>query len=371
MLSGINSSSDNASKRLKYALKLDFLHITIKIFIVIFLFSVFLVFDLAFLPPFKHKIQLQKIIVIKEGLNLKEIGNILKENKIIKSPFLFNLTVKFMDGEKTVKAGEYLFDKPYSDFEVAKKIVDGEYGIEKKKILIKEGGTLEEIGALLEKEGLFKKEELYLYTGCCAGKIFPQNKIESAEFNAYDILTLNNNLEGFFFPDTYYFPINITAQNAVKMVLKNFDNKVFLPFKEEIEESGRDFYEILIVASILEKEAITYEDKRMVADVIWRRLEKRMPLQVDASLQYAFNKNTFQLTKADLRVDSPYNTYRHKNLPITPISNPGLESIKAAINPIPNPYWFYMSDKYNIIYYSETYNDHEEKVTMYLREMEL
>ena len=121
------------------------------------------------------------------------------------------------------------------------------------------------------------------------------------------------------------------------------------------------------MASILEKEAYLTEDKKIIADILWRRLKEEMPLQVDAALQYITDRNTFELTKDDLKIDSPYNTYRYKGLPPTPISNPGLDSIKAAIFVEPNSYWYYLSDKNGKLYYSETFKEHKLKKAEYLK----
>lgn len=331
------------------------------------LFGFFFLADLMFIPPSKYQFPANKIIKIGEGLNLKEIENHLKENRVIKSSFVFDIAIRLLHGEKEIKAGDYLFDKPYSGFEIAKKIIMGDYGIEYKKILIKEGMTLSEIGDLLEKEGLVKKEDFFKITGCCARNITAVEKINFEEFYNLNINPFNNMLEGYFFPDTYFFPKNAEPSEIIKLVLKNFNKKITDDLKEEMLKSGRGFYDILIMASILEKEATTYEDKQMVANILWKRLDKNMPLQVDASLEYTTGRNTFELLKNDLKENSPYNTYKYKGLPITPISNPGIESIRAAIFPKSNPYWFYMSDEFNIIHYSEDYSEHKDNVTQYLR----
>lgn len=341
--------------------------ISLKYPLIFFLFGVFFLADLMFIPPSKYQFPANKIIKISEGLNLKEIEKYLKENKVIKSSFIFDVAIRLLHGEKEIKAGDYLFDKPYSGFEIAKKIITGDYGIEYKKILIKEGMTLEEIGDLLEKEELVKKEDFFKFTGCCARNIIAAGKIDFEEFYNLDINPFNNMLEGYFFPDTYFFPKNAEPGEIVKLVLKNFNKKITEDLKEEMLKSGRGFYDILIMASILEKEAITYEDKQMVADILWRRLDKNMALQVDASLGYTTGRNTFELLKNDLRENSPYNTYKYKGLPLTPISNPGMKSIRAAVFPKSNPFWFYMSDESNTIYYSEDYTEHKDNVAQYLR----
>ena len=171
-------------------------------------------------------------------------------------------------------------------------------------------------------------------------------------------------LEGFLFPDTYFFPKNISAEEAVKIILQNFNKKTDSVFRKTAAD--KEVYDILIMASILEKEARTAEDKKIIADILWRRLKEGRPLQVDASLQYITGRNTFELTKKDLKMDSPYNTYRYKNLPPAPISNPGIDSIEAAFEPEANPFWYYLSDKDGIIHYSKTFEEHKSKKEKYL-----
>lgn len=344
---------------------------------IIFLFSFFLFFDLVLIPPVSWKFPSNEVVQIKEGLNLKEIENFLKEKNIIRSPIVFNLIVRAMKGEKNIKAGDYMFDKPYSVFDISKKIIAGDYGIEQKKIIITEGMTLNEIGYLFEKEGLFSKDELFEYSGCCGGKN-PRIKLalEDAYTSSYDYkntvlgkitkeLPSNFILEGLFFPDTYFFRKNIEPKDAVKLILKNFNKKI----EENFSIPEKKLYDVLIMASILEKEANTVEDKKMIADILWRRLDKKMLLQVDATLDYAINKNTFELTKSDLKTDSPYNTYKYEGLPKTPISNPGIESIKSAVKPTLNNYWFYLSDKNGVMHYSETYEEHKKNINEYLKDI--
>ena len=120
------------------------------------------------------------------------------------------------------------------------------------------------------------------------------------------------------------------------------------------------------MASILEREAHDLEDRRMIADVLWRRLELGMPLQVDATFLYTLGKTTFDLTDADLEGDDPYNTYVNKGLPPGPIGSPSLESILAAVTPIKSDYLYYLADKNNVTYYSETYEEHLQKKRKYL-----
>ncbi len=120
------------------------------------------------------------------------------------------------------------------------------------------------------------------------------------------------------------------------------------------------------MASILEDEANTLEDKRIIAGILWKRLKLKMPLQVDSTLRYTTGKSSGELTKADLSANNPYNTYVNKGLPPTPISNPGLDSIRAAITPTNTSYLYFLSDKNGNMHYAETFEEHKQNRINYL-----
>jgi UPF0755 protein len=173
-------------------------------------------------------------------------------------------------------------------------------------------------------------------------------------------IALDNSLEGYLFPDSYHLPQGLSEKEIADAFLNNFSNKtkdLNIPYKN------------LIIASILEKEVQTEIDKRMVADILWRRLKENIPLQVDATICYAQNQSFIdcQLTEKAFKIDSQYNTYLYKGLPPSPICNPGLESIKAALNPLSNQSWYYLTDrKTGKTIYSKTYEDHLEMRQKYL-----
>ncbi|MBI3075161.1 MAG: endolytic transglycosylase MltG, partial [Parcubacteria group bacterium] len=147
---------------------------------------------------------------------------------------------------------------------------------------------------------------------------------------------------------------------------ENFFKKI-KPLETAIGDSGKNLHEILTMASLLEEEARAADTRRLIAGILWRRLKIGMPLQVDATFMYINGKNTFELTLEDLADDSsPYNTYTHKGLPPGPITNPGLDSIVAALYPKENPYLFYLADLSGTTYYSRTFDEHKEKKFRYL-----
>lgn len=171
--------------------------------------------------------------------------------------------------------------------------------------------------------------------------------------------------EGFLFPDTY----NVYAQNfdpasLVKKMRENFEEKITAGLRAAAKKQGRALAEIITMASILEKEVKTAEDYPVVADILWKRLKNGWPLQADATLLYG--KSSLTITKETLKENSKYNTYKYKGLPPTPIGNPGLITIEAAISPKSSPYWFYLTDKEGRVHYSKTNEEQNENRRKYL-----
>jgi len=159
----------------------------------------------------------------------------------------------------------------------------------------------------------------------------------------------------------------VEAEGVIKTMSENFDKKVIKGLGEEIVKSGRKLEELIIMASILEKEASSYEDMRMISGILWKRLEFGIGLQVDATVSYVVGKPSLELTDEDLAVDSPFNTYKYRGLPPAPIGNPGLEAIKAAITPTQTIYWYYLHDSDGEPHYAMTFEEHKRNKELYLR----
>lgn len=180
------------------------------------------------------------------------------------------------------------------------------------------------------------------------------------KFNRFNNFDKENFLkiakEGYLFPDTYFLTGKETEENIIKKMEENFKIK-----------AGEARPEIIIMASLLEREARTIEDRKIISGILWKRLEAGMPLQVDAIFSYIIDKTSAELTLDDLKIDSLYNTYLYKGLPLAPICNPGLDAIDAAENPIDSLYWYYLSDKNSIIHYAKTFEEHKQNKFRYLR----
>ncbi len=153
---------------------------------------------------------------------------------------------------------------------------------------------------------------------------------------------------------------------GVKYFLENFGKK-FTPYQNKAVLAGKKIFEIITMASLLEKEVNTFDDKKMVSGILWKRLENKIPLQVDATISYVTGKRTTRISIEETKIDSPYNTYKYLGLPIGPISNPGLESILAAISPQKSDFWYYLSTPEGETIFNKTLEDHNVDRAEFLR----
>jgi UPF0755 protein len=283
--------------------------------------------------PLKDDIQ------IVSNTSLSVIAENLANNHVISSPFLFKVAVVIFGGQRGLFAGDYRFVEPQGLFKVAYRMVKGIQGLPKIKITIPEGTNSYDMA--------------YIYM-----KSLPN-------FNAPKFLGLALQNEGYLFPDTYLFLSNTKPEAIIKEMRANF-LKHIKSLNDEISKFNKPLSDIIIMASIIEEEARGIEDRRMVSGVLWKRMEKGMLLQVDAPFYYISGKSTAVLYK-DLEVDSPYNTYKYKGLPKGPISNPGLEAIRATVTPLYSPYLFYLTGKDGEMKYSVTYDGHLANKDKYLK----
>ena len=299
---------------------------------------------------------------IVKGENLKSISNRLKNQKFVSSSMLFQFYVKIKGQEKNIKAGDYPFIAGITIVNITKIITDGKLAQNNNNFLIAEGETMLEIEENLKEKGL-----LSAYSSLKDWKI--GDFLEKRYLDIFSEIPLDVLLEGYLFPDSYHLPQGLEEEEILSIFIDNFVSKIENDLFFDIKEQKRSFYEILTMASLLEKEVREETDKKMVADILWRRLDTNFLLQVDATICYAkfqsFKKCS--LTRELFKLDSSYNTYLYKGLPPTPINNPGIESIQAALNPSVNDYWYYMTDRETgKTIFSETFDEHLESRGKYL-----
>lgn len=303
------------------------------IFSLIFLIAILFITAIYF--PLEENSATQKVVNIPSGTNAKEIVNVLEKNEIIrKNNYTFRILIKIMKLEDQLKYGEYDLSSSMSMLQILDKLVKGE--VITYKITIPEGYTSAQIAELLDKKEIVEKESF---------------------------LKLVNNgeksWEGYLFPDTYEVPKQYGAENMVKIMLSNF-NQIAIEnkFAEKAEKIGFSMEEIIILASIIEKESKFTEERRQVSSVFHNRLKKNMKLQSCATIQYILEEPKEELDESDLKIDSLYNTYLYKSLPPGPISNPGLDSIMSALEPEEEDYLYFVLGENGRHIFSKTYQEH-------------
>ncbi|HEY4524735.1 MAG TPA: endolytic transglycosylase MltG [Candidatus Paceibacterota bacterium] len=297
-----------------------------------------LIYVFMLMPP--ADFPLRTLVVVPEGATSSEIGGALKEQRVIRSGLVFRGLSIVLGYERDLHAGDYMFDEPVSVFHIVRKLALGAYGLEPIHIRIPEGAMTRNMATIFAKQ--------------------------LVRFNAENFLAQAKPMEGYLFPDTYYFMPNATEDTILRTMRQNFDSHI-APLLQEIEASGHTLEDTIVLASMLEREARKSDDRRKIAGVLWNRIKRGMPLQVDAVFLYSLGRTTFDLTMADLTdEDDPYNTYVHKGLPPSPIGSPSLDSIRAAIDPIESDNLFYLADRSGTTYYSKTYQEHLRKKRLYL-----
>ena len=304
-------------------------------------FSVVLLFFTTYLvlvsPP--PRFPVGHIITIENGTILKDIATNLESEDVIRSPFLFRGAVILLGGEKSADAGGYYLYEKEGVFSIAYRIAYGKFGLTPIKVRVPEG---------------LNTKELTLHLS---------NSIDT--FDMPKFLSLSEKDEGYLFPDTYHFLPNV-SEKEVYQTMKNTFTIRLEEINKEVSEFDKTLEEIVTMASIIELEASDFETKREISGVLWNRIAIDMPLQVDASFVYLLNKGTSQLSLDDLEIDSPYNTYKNVGLPPGPISNPGLDSILAAVTPTDSDYFYYLADREGTTHFSKTFAEHSRKKAIYI-----
>jgi len=277
-------------------------------------------------PPANFPID--QLVTVPEGQTVSQVGTTLYDDGVIRSPFAFRILIRVLGSDRTVHAGDYLFKEPRDIVSVARALSIGAFGLEPIKIRIPEGATTKQM-SLIYSEHL-------------------------PRFNSDNFLAQAQPQEGYLFPDTYFFLPNATEATVIQSMRQNFDAKI-TPLLPEIASSTHSESDIVIMASIIEREAYNTTDRKLISGVLWNRINRGMPLQVDSTFAYTLGKGTFDLTMKDLTTPSPYNTYINKGLPPTAIGSPSLDSLEAALEPTPNDYIYFLADKHGITHYCKTY----------------
>lgn len=301
-------------------------------------------------PRDKHPID----IVVPADSNARQIADILKKHELIRSKSIFSSYCRRNNLDNQLKAGHFEFSRSQSLQEIVLAITQGQ--TVSTTITIPEGYTIKQIGELLEKRRICSQEQ------------WQQALQKDDDFKFLQGLPSGSNrLEGFLFPDTYSLSEKPTAKEIINKMLNNFNVIWDKNFARQAQAKNMDMYQVITLASMIEKEAKLGSERKTISGVIQNRLQAGMPLQIDATVVYCLGEHKDTVTYQDLKVDSPYNTYKYSGLPPGPIACPGKSSIKAALNPAQHSYYYYVSKGDGSHYFSRTYAEHLQAQAKYIK----
>lgn len=300
--------------------------------------------------------QKTKIIEIPKGMGIKEAAYNLAKEGIISHPLFFTLMCRINSKFPVIKAGEYELRPSMAPLEIYQILEKGAY--KKHYVTIPEGFTLNQIAKLFLKEQLIDKKKFLKLA-------HDREFIKSLGVGALS-------LEGYLFPDTYEFTKGSGERFILTEMVSRFHEVFTDAFKRRADELKLSIHEVVILASMVEKEAKSAEEKGFVSAVLHNRLRKNMPLQCDPTIIYVIEDGFDGVLKnSSLRIDSPYNTYKYRGLPPGPIANPGKESILAALYPSKENYLYFVSTNDGYHKFSKSYNEHIVAVRNFKEKREL
>ena len=289
-----------------------------------------------------------QLVIIREGLSLKEVAGELDRKKIIKNKALFELWAELLGYSRKIKAGEYELGSHMPPKRILEKLIRGE--VITYPVTVPEGFTAAQISQLLHEGGLIDK------------KTFLSLINDPALLKHYGISAPS--LEGYLYPETYHFARGISARSTVDAMVGRFW-QVVSPLKERMDEAGMNLPEVITLASIVEKETGLAEERPTIASVFLNRLKRGMRLESDPTVIYGIKGFDGNLTRKDLNRATPYNTYIIRGLPPGPIANPGLEAIRAVLYPAKTDYLYFVSKNDGSHHFSKTLSEHNKAVRIY------
>lgn len=289
-----------------------------------------------------------QLVIVKEGLSLKEVARELERKEIITNKALFELWAEVLGYSRKIKAGEYELGAHMPPRTILEKLIKGE--VITYPVTVPEGFTAEQIAELLDEGGLINKEKFLSLINDAA--LLKEHGISAPS------------LEGYLYPETYHFARGISGRSTIDAMVGRFW-QVVSPLKESMDEAGMNLQDVITLASIVEKETGLAEERPTIASVFLNRLKKGMRLESDPTVIYGIKDFDGNLTRKDLNKATPYNTYVIRGLPPGPIANPGLEAIKAVLYPAKTDYLYFVSKNDGSHHFSKTLSEHNKAVQVY------
>lgn len=295
------------------------------------------------------------LITIPPQASANKVGAILEEHKLVRNQQAFALYARYKGLDSKIKTGEYRLNNGMSTPEVLRELVEGKLAVQ--SFTIPEGFTITQVADLLVSKGFIDREKFFQTV---ASESYPYVFIKELQNN-------ERRLEGYLFPDTYQITRGNSESAIINMMLKRFEKELNdLDYYALAQSAGLTLHQAVIIASMVEREAKVDEERPLIAGVIHNRLRISMPLQIDATIQYALGTTKPKIYYKDLLLDSPYNTYRINGLPPGPIASPGRSSLLAAVKPTKTGYLYYLAKPDGTHAFSATLAEHNANKARYL-----
>ncbi len=292
-----------------------------------------------------------KHIHVRQGMSFTQILELLENSRLIQNPGLFHLQARLRGGAKSIQAGVYALKGSMSPREIYRHLSEGR--VARRMFTIPEGYNVREIARTIQRVKLASEKEIL--------------RLSQEPSFLRDLKISATSIEGYLFPDTYQFPVGASTKKILEFMVRTMRRKFSPALRKQAETMGFTIHQTLTLASIIEKETSLSSERPLIAAVFINRLKRRMRLQSDPTVIYGLPHFDGNITKKDLRYDSPYNTYLYRGLPPGPIASPGLESIKAALNPAKVKYLYFVATKNGGHRFSHTYREHRRAVNRYQR----
>lgn len=303
-------------------------------------------------------------VTVTKGAGVRDISAALAKQHLVRSPQAWTLYVILTGSRSDILTGTYILNHNMTGQDILHTLTAAPKNDREVTVKIPDGSTSVEIGALLEKANVISADNFLAAVQTKDSRTL----ITDATYDFLRDKPTSVGLEGFLFPDTYRFFKQSTASAVMRKFLDNFNLKYSSEMRTATKASGRTIFEEVTMGSILEKELKTEADRAKGADVFWKRITIGMALQSNATVLFAAGKSEDNLSIADTKFDSPYNTYINKGLPPGPINNPSLKSIRAAIYPEANPYYYFLSSPTTgTTYFAKTLEEHNANKVKYLQ----
>lgn len=308
--------------------------------VIFFIFCLAVVVGMFVVRP-PRNFPIDHVVSIESGSSLREIAEVLEDAAVVRSSQIFQLAAKVSGNAESMQAGDYAFERRLSVLAVARRLAKGDYGNSMVRITIPEGSSLEDIGNIAAR--VLKDFNVDYFID------------EAIEYN------------GYLFPETYMVFPSTTEDELIEIMHDEFSEQLADIVPDRILElDPEELRDAVIMASIIEREALGEDDAYLISGILWKRIDIDMPLQVDASFAYLFDKASSEVTVSDLEYDSPYNTYVNKGLPPGPLGNPGAVALDAAFHPADSPYLYYLHDSSGQVHFGRNFDEHRANKRAYL-----